>query len=244
LAISDVPGDDPSQIASGPTVGDPTTVAEARSVLRRFGIAVPDPVEEHWRREEAETPKPRDPRLGGESFEIVASASTALSAAERRARREGLLVKILGDSLQGEAWVVGKEQACLAREVRREGTSSAPWVLLSGGETTVTVRGKGRGGRNTELLLALALELEGCPGVWALAADTDGIDGDGPHAGAVVTPTTLTRARDRGLDPQRALAENDSGSFFEALGDVVKTGPTRTNVNDFRAVLVEPGRGL
>lgn len=244
LAISDVPGDLPEALASGPTVPDPTTRAGAAAVLRDWGIDA-SPAVAAWLADPAsETPKPGDPRLAAASFRIVASARTALDAAAAVARKAGWPVLDLGDAVQGDARLVAQDHAALVRDVARgKGPVSAPCVVLSGGETTVTVRGGGRGGRNREYLLALALALEEMPGVWALAADTDGIDGCGPEAGAWMGPETLVRARDMGLDPGGLLDDNDAGGFFAALGDAVTTGPTGTNVNDFRAILVQGTSG-
>lgn len=239
LAISDVPGDDPSTIGSGPTVADATTFADARAVIRRYEIRAPKSVRDFLERAEGETPKPGDPRLAGVCTTIVAGAHDALAAAAHRAQRLGLHPVLLGDSIEGEAREVARDHAAAARRVARQGRpASEPTVLLSGGETTVAVHGPGRGGRNTEFLLALALALDGHPRVHALAADTDGIDGTESNAGAVVGPDTLARAAAAGLDAEAFLERNDAFSFFEALGDLVTTGPTRTNVNDFRAVLV------
>ena len=236
LAISDVAGDDPSVIASGPTVPDPTTWADARRVLRRYRIDFPEGLFDGLE----ETPKPGHPAFARTSFEIVARAATALEAAAEAARREGIRPVILGDRIEGESRDVGRRLAELARTVRRRGRPvEPPCVLLSGGETTVTVTGKGRGGPNTELLLSMALALDGEPDVWALAADTDGIDGTETNAGAWIGPDTLERAR--GVDAEARLEDNDAHGFFGGLGDLVVTGPTRTNVNDFRAVWVGGG---
>lgn len=240
LLISDVPGDDPIVIASGPTVPDPTSFSDARAILARYGITPPPAVAAHLERAEAETPKPGDPRLASAEAVIVARPQASLEAAAAVARRAGITPLILGDSLEGEAREVGKVMAGMALQVRRHGQPvAAPCVLLSGGETTVTVKGPGgRGGRNTEFLLGLALQLHGLEGVWALAGDTDGIDGSEANAGAIVTPDALERARGLGLRPMERLAANDAYGVFQALGDLVVTGPTLTNVNDFRAVLV------
>ncbi len=244
LAISDVPGDDPAVIASGPTVPDPTTFAEARDVLAKYGIGEPAAVLAHLARGGDETPKPGDPRLARSEFRLIATPRTSLEAAARVAAAAGLRPLILGDALEGEAREVAKVLAAIARSARRHGHPvAAPCVLLSGGETTVTVKGDGRGGRNVELLLALALALHGEPGVWALAADTDGIDGAEPVAGAVLRPDSLARAAALGLDAKAMLARNDAHPFFAALADQVVTGPTLTNVNDFRAVLVDGATG-
>lgn len=243
LAISDVPGDDPAVIASGPTVADPTTCADALTVLARYRIEVPERVRAHLERCADETPKPGDPRLARSTFRLVARPLDALRAAARLAELHGLRALILGDALEGEARELGRVLAGIARGCLEHGLpASPPCVLISGGEATVTVRGRGRGGRNSECMLGFALAAAGLDGIWALAADTDGIDGTGPAAGALVTPDTLERARARGLDPHARLADNDSLGVFEPLGDALSTGPTRTNVNDFRAVLVV-GRG-
>jgi glycerate 2-kinase len=240
LLISDVPGDDPAVIGSGPTVPDPSTFADALAILRQYRIEPPAAVLEHLRAARDETPKPGDPRLAGAETIIVARPQASLEAAAARARATGITPVILGDALEGEAREVAKVLAGIALQVRRHGQpAAAPCVLLSGGETTVTVRGSGRGGRNAEFLLALAVHLNGAPGISALAADTDGIDGSENNAGAIVTPHTLARARDQGLDAKAMLADNDGYGFFAALGDLVTTGPTLTNVNDFRAILIE-----
>ncbi|MSP66619.1 MAG: glycerate kinase [Alphaproteobacteria bacterium] len=240
LIISDVPGDDPATIASGPTVADPTTAADAVAVLARHGIAVRDAVARHLATPAAATPKPGDPRLARSRVTLVATPQGALEAAAAVAVRAGYVPLILGDAIEGEAREVARVHAGITRQVLRHSQPvAAPCVLLSGGETTVTVRGPGRGGRNTEFLLALAIALGGAPGVHALAADSDGIDGAGAAAGAVIAPDTLARARAAGLDARAHLDGNDSHSFFAALGDLVLTGPTRTNVNDFRAVVIE-----
>lgn len=239
LLLSDVPGDDPIDIASGPTVPDPTTRADALGIVRRHGIDVPPHVLAALAAEAAETIKPGDPRLPSIDTTLIATPRLALQAAADVARRAGLPVHILGDAIEGEARDVGKVMGGIALEVARHGQPfAAPCVLLSGGETTVTVRGDGRGGRNVEFLLSLALTLGGEPGVHALAGDTDGVDGQEEIAGAVAGPHTLERAWQLGIRPQDALAANDGHGFFEALGDAVVTGPTLTNVNDFRAILI------
>jgi hydroxypyruvate reductase len=230
IAISDVPGDDPAAIASGPTVADPTDDAAVRAILGRYGIGVPATARP--------LPAPRD--VAGE-FRLVATPLMALQAAADAARAAGVAPLILGDALEGEAREVGRVLAGVAVSCRRHGTpTAAPSVLLSGGETSVTLgfEGGGRGGRNTEFLLALALQLDGAAGIFALACDTDGIDGYGDAAGAIVTPTTLARAGAARLDPRGMLEAHDSYSLFSALGDLVVTGPTLTNVNDFRAILI------
>jgi hydroxypyruvate reductase len=239
LAISDVPGDDPAVIASGPTVGDPTTAVDALKVLDRHGIAIPDELRARLCSGELETPKPGDPRLAKSEFRLVASPRQMLEAAGEEARRLGITPLILGDAIEGEAREVGKALAGMAVSCGRHGfPAQKPCVLLSGGETTVTLKGDGRGGRNSEFLLGLALALDGAPGVHALAADTDGIDGSEDNAGAFVAPDSLRRARELGLDIRRFMAANDAWGYFSGLGDLLVTGPTRTNVNDFRAILI------
>ena len=238
LLISDVPGDDPAIIASGPTVADPTTVADARAILARYGIEPPAAVRAHLAAAADETPKPGDPRLANSEIHIIARPQDSLEAAAAAAREAGITPVILGDAIEGEAREVARAMAESARQTARE--KKAPCVLLSGGETTVTVRGQGRGGRNAEFLLALAIALDGAPGIHALACDTDGIDGSEDNAGALIAPDTLARAAALGLDPQARLDDNDGYGVFSALGDLVMTGPTLTNVNDFRAILILP----
>jgi glycerate 2-kinase len=240
LLISDVPGDDPAVIGSGPTVPDPSTFKDAEAILARYRIEAPAKVVEHLRAAADETPKPADPRLEGIETVLIARPQASLEAAAAMARQRGLEPVILGDAIEGEAREVAKVMAAIALQVRRHGQPVAPpCVLLSGGETTVTVRGHGRGGRNAEFLLALAVQLNGAPGISALAADTDGIDGSEDNAGAMITPDTLARAEALGLDAKARLADNDGYGFFSALEDLVVTGPTLTNVNDFRAILVD-----
>jgi glycerate 2-kinase len=239
LAISDVPGDDPADIASGPTVPDETTCADALAVLARRGIAIPPAARSALERGLWESVKPGDPRLAGAEFRIVAAPQASLEAAARVAAGQGVQSVILSDRLEGEAREVGREMAARVRSVLAWGEPCRPpCLLLSGGETTVTVRGHGCGGRNVEFLLAFGLALGHCEAVYALAGDTDGVDGMAPVAGAMWRPDTLARAAARGLDPERYLDANDAHGFFGALGDSVVTGPTLTNVNDFRAVLV------
>ena len=241
LAISDVPGDDPAVIGSGPTVGDPTSAADALAVLKKYGLDRPGPVTDHLAAARDESPFPDDARLAGAETLIIARPADALAAAARLAESRGVPAHILGDAIEGDATAVARDHAALARRVRESGQPLAPpCVLLSGGETTVTVRGGGRGGRNAEFLLALAVALDGMPGVHALAADTDGIDGSEDNAGAVLAPDSLARAAALGVDGADRLADNDGYGFFQAVGDLLTTGPTRTNVNDFRAVLVLP----
>jgi glycerate 2-kinase len=234
LLISDVPGDDPAVIASGPTVADPTTFAAARAILARYGIDAPKSVKRHLEEANDETPKPGDARLARTTTRIIAAPRASLEAAAALARSAGVEPVILGDAIEGEARSVGGAMALDA--LKRSGRG--PLVLLSGGETTVTVKGKGRGGRNTEFLAGLALALDGAPGIFALAGDTDGIDGSEENAGAIVTPDTPARAAEKGLDVAALLDANDSYGLFAALGDLVVTGPTLTNVNDFRAILI------
>ncbi|MGV0975048.1 MAG: glycerate kinase type-2 family protein [Azonexus sp.] len=240
LAISDVPGDDAAVIASGPTVGDPTTAVDALKVLDFHNIAIPEALRARLLSGELETPKPGDPRLANGEFRLVASPRQMLEAAATEAHTLGVTPLILGDAIEGEAREVAKVLAGMALSCRAHGyPAQAPCVLLSGGETTVTLKAdNGRGGRNSEFLLGLALALDGTPGIHALAADTDGIDGSEDNAGAFVAPDTLARARALGVDPRQRLAGNDAWGFFAALDDLLVTGPTRTNVNDFRALLV------
>lgn len=241
LVISDVPGDDPAVIASGPTVPDASTFADALAVLRKYGITEPKAALDHLARTADETPKPGDPRLEAASLAMIATPQQSLEAAAEVGRQAGVTPLILGDSLEGEAREVGRVMAGIARQTAIRGQPSPPpVVLLSGGETTVTVRGQGRGGRNVEFLLSLAIELDGLADVYALAGDTDGVDGAEEVAGAIVTPDTLARAGALGVSAKAALSDNDGHGFFEALGDQVITGPTLTNVNDFRAILILP----
>jgi hydroxypyruvate reductase len=238
LAISDVPGDDPAVIASGPTVPDPTTRRDALEILTRYGIAI-SPAMAAWLENGDETPKPG--ALAHAGFRMIATPAMALDAAAHAARRHGLTPLILGDALEGESREMGIVMAGIARSIQTHGTPlKAPALLLSGGETTVSIgQGKaGRGGRNTEFLLGLAIALGGTAGIWAVAGDTDGIDGTEDAAGAIVSPDTLARARAAGLDPRAVLAAHDSYTLFDTLGDLVRTGPTLTNVNDIRAILV------
>jgi len=240
LLISDVPGDEPFDIASGPTVADPSSCADALDIVRRYRIALPPKVRQVLESGEGESVKPGDPRLAGHEVRFVATPQMALEAAARVAERAGVSVHILGDSLEGEAREVGKVMAGMALQVARRGQPfAAPCVLLSGGETTVTVRGDGRGGRNVEFLLAAAIALRGEPGVYGLAGDTDGVDGQEEIAGAYFAPDTLARAFGKEIRPMQSLDRNDGHGFFQALGDSIVTGPTLTNVNDFRALLID-----
>ncbi len=241
LLVSDVPGDDPATIGSGPTVGDPTTIDDARAVIAKYKIELPPAVKAHLDKGSDESPKPNDPRLKDATVTLVAAPQASLLAAAEAARAAGIEPIILGDALEGEARDVAIVHAGIARSIVRHGHPlKAPAVILSGGETTVTVRGQGRGGRNTEFLLALAVALDGHPGIHAIACDTDGVDGSEDNAGAAIGPDTLAKARAAGLDPKALLAGNDAYSLFQPLGDLVVTGPTFTNVNDFRAVLILP----
>ena len=239
LLISDVPGDDPIDIASGPTVGDPTTCADALAIVERYRISVPPAVRSLLESGAGETIKPGDPRLQGIQTRMITAPQIALEAAAQVARDAGITPYILGDSLEGEARDLGKAMAGITRQVALHGQPfQTPCVLLSGGEATVTLRGTGRGGRNVEFLLSLGVALNGLPGVYALAGDTDGVDGAEEIAGALLTPDTLARAWALGTNPRSSLDNNDGHGFFQALGDAVVTGPTLTNVNDFRAILI------
>ena len=239
-AISDVPGDDPAVIGSGPTVPDPTTLADAREIVRRHRLELPDSVTRALTDPANETPKPGDKIFAGSDYRILARSADALRAAAERAGAAGYECVMLGDRLQGEAREVAAAHARLAREISAQGRRAA---ILSGGELTVTLRGGGRGGPNQEYALALAIHLDGAPGIAALAADTDGTDGGGGRpddpAGAFIDPTTLARARAAGLDPAAFLADNNSTGFFNGIGDLFGPGPTFTNVTDFRAIIVD-----
>jgi glycerate 2-kinase len=239
LAVSDVSGDDPAVIGSGPTVPDPTTLADARAVLARYGLNPSEAVRRALADPDNETPKPQDPTFDRGAFRLIARPKEAFRAAEAAIRAQGYDCIFLGDRIEGEARDVAAVQARLAQDIQAQGRCG---VIVSGGELTVTIRGKGRGGPNQEYALALAQELQATPGIAAVAGDTDGTDGgcgspDDP-AGAFVDETTLVRARRLGLDPAAFLAENDSTGFFERLGDLLQPGPTFTNVNDFRAIFV------
>jgi glycerate 2-kinase len=237
LVVSDVPGDDPAVVASGPTLADKSSVQDARTILAKYQIAINPAAERVLNDPTLAAPTPSHPHLQHNRAIVIASARQALEAAADAARAAGFTPVILGDNIEGEASEVARSHAELVRRVRQSGKpAAAPCVLLSGGETSVTVRGKGRGGRNAEYLLALAIALQGMEGVHAIACDTDGIDGTEDNAGAVLGPDTLARST---LDAQALLADNDGYRYFDALGDLVVTGPTRTNVNDFRAILIE-----
>jgi hydroxypyruvate reductase len=240
LAISDVPGDDLSTIASGPTVPDPTRCADALEIVERYAIELPAAAREALSTGAAETPKAGDPRFARCESYVIATAQSSLAAAAAAARTQGIAPLVLGDAIEGEAREVARVLGGIALSCATHGVPLAPpCVLLSGGETTVTVKGRGRGGRNAEFLLGLALALGGHPQVHAIACDTDGIDGSEDNAGALLLPDTPLRATQAGIDLRRRLVENDAYSVFTALGDLVVTGPTRTNVNDFRAILIE-----
>ncbi len=239
LLISDVPGDDPGIIASGPTLPDPTTCAQALAILRKYEIAVPPAVLKHLESGIGETPKPDDARFARNSHQVIATAQDALEAAAAKARAAGITPYIFSDGIEGEARDVGMVHAAIARQIATRGQPfSTPCVILSGGETTVTVRGNGRGGRNAEFLLSLAVTLDGHANIHAIACDTDGIDGSEDNAGALYGPDSIARATAQGLRPRAMLDNNDGYGFFQALGDLVVSGPTRTNVNDFRAILI------
>lgn len=240
LLLSDVPGDHPVDIASGPTVADPTTCQDALAIIDRYRIELPPVVREMLASGRGESVKPGDPRLASHEVRMIATPQMALEAAARVAEAAGYRAHILGDALEGEARDVGKVLAGIALQTAERGQPfAAPCVLLSGGETTVTVRGSGRGGRNVECLLSLAATLGGHPRIHALMGDTDGVDGLEEIAGAMAHPDTLTRAWAQGLSPLASLDANDGHSFFGTLGDAVVTGPTLTNVNDFRAILID-----
>ncbi len=240
LLISDVPGDRPLDIASGPTVADPTTCADALAIVQRYNITLPAPVRALLESGAGESIKPGDARLARSETRLIATPQMALEAAAAVAREAGYAAHILGDALEGEARDVGKVLAAIAMQVADRGQPfQAPCVLLSGGETTVTVRGHGRGGRNVEFLLSLGIALGGHARIHALAADTDGVDGQKEIAGACLSPDSLARAWALGLHPQNELADNNGHGFFGRLGDSVVTGPTLTNVNDFRAILID-----
>jgi glycerate 2-kinase len=239
LMISDVPGDDPSIIASGPTVADPSTNEDALAIIEKYGIEVPYAVRMRLRHAD-ETPKPGDKRLERVENIMIATPQASLEAAAEVARKAGVTPVILGDSIEGESRDVALVHAGIARQCALRGQPEMPpCVLISGGETTITLKGKGKGGRNTEFLLALAIALDGRPNIYALAGDTDGIDGSEDNAGALIYPDTLARAAKAGINAKAMLADNDPWTFFKAIGDLLMTGPTLTNVNDFRAVLID-----
>jgi glycerate 2-kinase len=239
LMISDVPGDDPSIIASGPTVPDPSTNADALAIIAKYKIEVPESVLRVLRTNE-ETPKPGNPCFDRVENVMIATPQASLEAAAEVARKAGVTPVILGDSIEGESRDVALVHAGIARQCALRGQpQEPPCVLISGGETTITLKGKGKGGRNTEFLLALAIALDGLPNIYALAGDTDGVDGSEDNAGALIYPDTLERAEKAGLNPKAMLADNDPYTFFKGIGDLLETGPTLTNVNDLRAILIE-----
>ena len=239
LVVSDIPGDDPALVASGPTVPSTATRAEALGIVQRFGMNLPPAVQAHLADAKADAPHPGDPVFARHETRVIASAGISLEAAAAAAERAGVTAIILSDAIEGEARDIGRMHAAIARETHlRARPFVPPVVLLSGGETTVTVRAKGKGGRNSELALSLAQGLQGLAGVHALAADTDGIDGSEDNAGAFADPTTWPRLVDLGHDPATLLAGNNAWTAFDALGDLFVTGPTGTNVNDFRAILI------
>jgi hydroxypyruvate reductase len=240
LAISDVPGDDPAVVGSGPTVPDPSTLADARAIVARYKLELPDAVTAALADPDNETPKPDNPAFAATDYRLVARPADAFRAVESAVRAAGYDCVMLGTDIEGEARAIAAEHASRALALHKEGRRA---IILSGGELTVTIRGQGRGGPNQEYALALALALQGAPGIAALAGDTDGTDGGAGSAsdpaGAIIDPTTLERARSLGLDPAHFLLDNDSTGFFTRLGDLIETGPTCTNVNDFRAIVVE-----
>ncbi len=239
LIISDVPGDDPSVVASGPTVADASTFAQAREILQRYGITQPHAAVEFLERAQQETPKPGDPRLANNEVKVIATARNSIEAAGLLAQARGFSPIILGGAIEGEARQVGRDHGARVLEMLGSGsTKRKSCVLLSGGETTVTVRGQGKGGRNAEYLLSLAIALKGAQGVFALAGDTDGIDGSEKNAGAIIGPDTIARSLVAGLNPVQLLADNNAYTIFENLNDLVFTGATLTNVNDFRAIVI------
>lgn len=239
LIISDIPGDNPADVASGPTVADTTTCADALEILQRYKVDVPDSVRRILEEGASETVKPDHPHMTNVDTRVIASSQHALMAAADVARQAGITPVVLGDAIEGESREVAIVMAAIANQVRRHGQPvQAPCVLLSGGETTVTVRGEGRGGRNVEFLLSLALALQGADHVYAVAGDTDGVDGQEETAGAFVFPDTLERAHTLGMAPRHFLDNNNAHEFFERLDNSLVTGPTLTNVNDFRAILV------
>jgi len=243
LVVSDIPGDDPALVASGPTVPDAVGRETALAVIARYGMALPDAVMRHIERAESEAPRPDDPRLARNETHVIASARLSLEAAAAEAQAQGVAAAILSDAIEGEARDVARVHGAMAREIAARGRPFAvPVVLLSGGETTVTLRGRGKGGRNSEFALSLAQDIEGLAGVTVLAADTDGIDGSEANAGAFADGGTRARLRAAGRDQAAMLADNDAWTAFDALGDLFVTGPTGTNVNDFRAVLIEAAR--
>jgi hydroxypyruvate reductase len=244
LVVSDVPGDEPAEVASGPTVPSRVTLEEARALVDAYGIDLPEKITAHMAQDAARAPDPDDAAFARAEVRVIASARISLEAAAAEAERRGIPAAILSDAIEGEAKDVGLVHAAMAREIAtRNRPLAAPVLLLSGGETTVTIRGAGgRGGRNTAFLLSLARAVAGLDGIAALAADTDGIDGSEDNAGAFADGTSAARMRAAGVDPAAALARHDAWGAFDAVGDLFVPGPTGTNVNDFRAVLVRGGQ--
>jgi glycerate 2-kinase len=241
LIVSDIPGDNPALVASGPTVADAGTRADALGFIAAYGMKLPDAVMKHLNSPAADAPRPEDPRFAGNEAHVIASAAVSLEAAAAEAIKHGIDAVILSDSIEGEARDVGSVHAAIAREVAtRNRPFRRPVLILSGGETTVTLRAKGKGGRNSEFLLSFALGIDGLEGIHALAADTDGIDGSEDNAGAFVDGTSVTRMRAAGMDAKGMLAQNDAWTAFDAIGDLFVPGPTGTNVNDLRAILIAP----
>ncbi|MEX0346212.1 MAG: glycerate kinase [Rhizobiaceae bacterium] len=239
LIVSDIPGDDPAQVASGPTVAGEGDRDDALAAIRRFGIEVPENVLAHISSAASAAPQPIDPVFANHEHHVIASAAVSLEAAQTEARSQGIEAIILSDTIEGESREAAKVHAAIAREIANRGRPFAkPVVLLSGGETTVTVRGDGKGGRNTEFLLSLAMDIDGVEGIHALSADTDGIDGSEDNAGAFADAGSAGRMRDKGLDPAVFLNNNDAWTAFDAIGDIFAPGPTGTNVNDLRAILI------
>jgi len=240
LVVSDIPGDNPALVASGPTIPDTGSRADALALVSAYRVKLPAAVAAHLKSPAAEAPRPDDPRFARNEVHLVASAAVSLEAAEAEARRQGIEAVILSDSIEGEARDVGLVLAAIAREVAgRDRPFRKPVLLLSGGETTVTLHGSGKGGRNSEFLLALAIAVSGAAGIHALAADTDGIDGSQDNAGAFADGTSVARMAAAGLDARALLAANDAWTAFHAIGDLFVPGPTGTNVNDLRAILVQ-----
>lgn len=239
LIVSDVPGDDPAQVASGPTVPDAYTREDALNAVANYGIVLPPNIKDFLEHHSEDSPAPNNKVFNRNEVTVIASAAKSLEAAAMESRKRGIPAVILSDSIEGEAREIAKMHAAIVREVRRRGRPfEPPLVLLSGGETTVTLRGNGKGGRNSEFLLSLGMEIEGFEGIAALAADSDGIDGSEDNAGAFVDGKSMTRLRELGADPAALLARNDAWTAFNWLGDLFVPGPTGTNVNDFRAILI------
>ena len=239
LIVSDIPGDNPAHVASGPTVPDGGTLSEARDIVARYNMQLPASIIEHLNRELSDAPDPDDPKLAQNQRHIIASARVSLQAAQASAREQGIPAVILSDSIEGETREIGRMHAAIAREVlAMDQPFKKPVLLLSGGETTVTLNGDGKGGPNSEFLLSLALEIDGFDNIYALSADTDGIDGSQDNAGAYADGRTIGRMREKGIDPAAMLANNDAWTAFDSIDELFVCGPTGTNVNDFRAILI------